>query len=69
MDKAQLIESLAVLADGVFAEYNELQNYGLPLAIHVLRGLCDDVEIIKEALLASMYGKAESLNLHSLLGN
>lgn len=64
-DRELLIEALASRADGVFVDYAEYSDYGISEAAKELRTQTSDESLIRAALLRSMYGAVETLNLRS----
>lgn len=64
--RQQLIDSLANIADGIFVEHGDFADFGIQAAAAELRNRTDDQSIVRAALLKSLYGTVESLNLRNL---
>lgn len=62
-ERAALVDRLANIADGYYTDHHDTPDLGIGLAGQALKEITDDTRIIRKALLESIYGSIERLNL------
>lgn len=60
-----LIETLANIADGCYVDHADMADFGIGFAAIELRERCKEERLVRLALLRSMYGSVDELNLRA----